>query len=61
MTEARIRLKRKGWTLQEAATRLGVHHVHLMRVLNGERISKRLSEAAENLPIRQRVKSTPTK
>ena len=50
MTPDRIKLKQKGYTLEAAATILGVHYTHLLRVLNGERVSKRLLNNARALP-----------
>lgn len=58
MTSARRKLKRKGYTLVMAAKTLGVTDVHLMRVLNGERPSRRLSAAAEKLPNLEPKNST---
>lgn len=43
-------LAAKGWTYREASKELGVHLTHFNRVLQGERISRRILEAIEALP-----------
>jgi transcriptional regulator with XRE-family HTH domain len=48
--QAKRELKLKGWSYRAAAPRLGVGFVHLSRVLNGQRESKRLLTAIEELP-----------
>lgn len=43
-------LAEKGWSYRTAATELDVHWTHLNRVLQGERISKRLLKRIEQMP-----------
>ena len=50
-------LREKGWSYRAAAPVLGVHWVHLFRVLKGERQSIRLLAAIERLPNRPTTKS----
>ena len=49
--QAKAILKKKGWTYRTAAPQLGVGFVHLSRVLNGHRNSRRLLAAIASLPI----------
>ena len=48
--EARNNLRRKGWTIQAAATRFDVTRQHLSLVLNGHRESRRLLDEIAGLP-----------
>jgi len=45
-------LQSTGWTIRDAAKRLGCHHSHLARIVRGERhsarLEKKLSELIEN-------------
>jgi hypothetical protein len=47
---AKATLKRHGWSYRKAAPFLGVGYVHLSRVLNGQRESRRLLAAIAALP-----------
>lgn len=49
---ARKALTVKGWSYRTAAPVLGVHHVHLAKVLTAHRESKRLLAAIHQLPNR---------
>ncbi len=42
--QAKVQLKRKGWSYRTVAPKLGVTFEHLCRVLNGQRTSRRLIE-----------------
>jgi lambda repressor-like predicted transcriptional regulator len=48
--EAKEELRRLGWSQRRAARKLGVHWVHLSKVLNGHRQSRRLINAIFDLP-----------
>ena len=48
--EAKEELKRLGWSQRKAAQRLRVHFVHLSKVLNGHRESRRLVNAIFDMP-----------
>ena len=48
---AKALLKARGWSNRRAAAELGVGFVHLSRVLNGHRQSKRLLDAIAALPV----------
>lgn len=49
----------KGWTLRQAAKRLGVQFTHLHRVLAGDRHSASLLRRVQALPVNPH--RTPTK
>jgi hypothetical protein len=52
-TQAKRRLKDRGWTNRSAAAVLGCTYQHLSCVLNGHRESRRVLEAIEGLPERR--------
>jgi len=43
-------LREKGWSYSRAATTLGVHRMHVYKVANGLRTSRRLGLKILNLP-----------
>jgi hypothetical protein len=51
--QAKTHLKQMGWSYRSAAPLLGIRYEHLSRVLNGERVSKRLLDAVMSMPPRQ--------
>ena len=48
--QAKVTLKRKGYTYRSAASRLGVTYQHISYVLNGQRSSRRLLVLIRDLP-----------
>jgi hypothetical protein len=57
VNKARTTLKSLGWSYRSAADELGVHYVHLAKVLTGRRESKRLLTAIDALPPRAEVEA----
>ncbi len=51
-TEAKVTLKKRGWSYRAAAQALGCNYVHLSFVLNGQRPSQRILAAVADLPVR---------
>lgn len=56
--QAKVDLKKKGWSYRTAAPALEVSSYHLNQVLNGYRESARLLSAIAALPRRDRAPST---
>jgi transcriptional regulator with XRE-family HTH domain len=52
LNEVKEALRAKGWSYRTAAPELGVSFEHVSRVLNGQRVSKRLLDKIEALPVR---------
>lgn len=50
--QARLHLKRTGWSYRKAAPELNVNFTHLALVLRGHRTSRRLLSAVKALPPR---------
>ena len=48
--QAKVTLKKRGWSNRRAAKRLRVCYQHLNMVLNGRRESARLLRAIEHIP-----------
>ena len=53
--QAKVTLKRKGWSYRSAAQVLGITYQHLSCVLNGQRDSRRVLVAIATLPERRRA------
>lgn len=51
-SQAKVTLKKRGWTYRAAAPVLGVTPYHLTQVLNGHRESLRLLTAISAIPLR---------
>ena len=49
--QAKASLKEKGWSYRRVAPLLGVTFVHLAYVLNGQRLSRRLLDKIEKVPV----------
>lgn len=49
-TQAKARIINLGWSYRRVAPLLNITYVHLAKVLSGERISRRLLQAIEELP-----------
>lgn len=54
----KTRLKKRGWSQQQAAIECGVTFEHLNRVLNGHRKSNRLLTQLKSLPAREVAKAS---
>lgn len=54
---AKVELKKRGWTQEQAARKCGVGYEHLNRGLNGHRESRRLIAAVMALPKREEAAS----
>ena len=54
--QAKAILKKRGWTYRAAAPLLDIGYVHLSRVLNGQRQSRRLLAAISALPLAPKQK-----
>jgi hypothetical protein len=54
VAKARQHFYAGGWSYRSAAPHLGVSYQHLCQVLNGERLSRRLTAAVSKLPTRIR-------
>jgi hypothetical protein len=52
-SQAKVTLKKRGWSYRAVAPVLGVTPYHLCQVLNGRRESRRLLQAISVLPARQ--------
>jgi transcriptional regulator with XRE-family HTH domain len=53
--QAKVTLKNRGWSYRAAAQVLGVTYQHLSYVLNGHRASRRVLEAIERIPEREKA------
>ena len=53
--QAKVTLKRKGWSYRTAAEVIGISYQHLSCVLNGQRESRRVLLAIARLPEKRRA------